>query len=345
MAKTFVKKTREEKKQEIEKITEELDEEVRKIFDSDNYKKYLKTMSRFHNYSFNNTMLIAMQRPDATLVASFVSWKNNFHRNVKKGEKGIKILAPAPIKKTAEVEAIDPETNKRIIDENGRPVTETVQMTIPFYKVAYVYDIGQTEGEELPSLGVNELTAEVIGYGKIIKAIESVSPVPVSYEDIEGTAKGYYSLNDKRIVVQKGMSESQTVKTLLHEIAHSLVHDKEGPLIDGIDRHDTNRSTKEVEAEGAAYTVMSFLNLDEKVGDYSFSYIAGWSSGRDVKELKASMETIRKTASHIITGIEEKLMERTSIKERLATGEAKKAEHAVKEKPNKTKARQEPVLA
>lgn len=220
MGRTFKKRSNEEKRHEIEKITKELDEQVGKIFDSENYKKYLKTMSKFHNYSFNNTLLIALQRPDASLVAGFNAWKNNFHRNVKRGEKGIKILAPAPVKKEREVEMLDPVTNKRVLDEHGNPKMETVQVTIPLYKVAYVYDVAQTEGEDLPSLGVNELTNKVNGYNRLIKAIESVSPVPVSYEDIEGSAKGFYSLQDKKIVVKAGMSESQTLKTLIHETAY-----------------------------------------------------------------------------------------------------------------------------
>ncbi len=342
MKNTFKKRSNEEKRQEIEKITKELDEQVGKIFDSDNYKKYLKTMSKFHNYSFNNTLLIALQRPDASLVAGFNAWKNNFHRNVKRGEKGIKILAPAPVKKETEVEMLDPVTNKRVLDEHGNPKMETVQVTIPLYKVAYVYDVAQTGGEELPSLGVNELTGKVDGYKKLIKAIESVSPVPVSYENIEGSAKGYYSLQDKKIVVKAGMSESQTLKTLIHELSHSLLDDKDGSKIDVNRDEKTTRSDKEVTAESVSFTVLSFLGV-ENVGDYSFSYIAGWSSGKDLKELKASMEIIRKTASFIITGIEEKLLEKTSIKDRLAAGEAKKTEHFRKQK--KVKARQEPVLA
>ncbi len=344
MKNTFKKRSNEEKRQEIEKITKELDEQVGKIFDSDNYKKYLKTMSKFHNYSFNNTLLIALQRPDASLVAGFNAWKNNFHRNVKRGEKGIKILAPAPVKKETEVEMLDPVTNKRILDEHGNPRIEKVQVIIPMYKVAYVWDVAQTEGEELPSLGVNELTGKVDGYKKLIRAIESVAPVPVSYEDIKGGAKGYYSLSDKKIVVKAGMSESQTLKTLIHELSHSLLDDKDGPKI-AIDRDEkTTRSDKEVTAESVSFTVMSFLGI-ENVGDYSFSYIAGWSSGKDLKELKASMETIRKTASFIISCIEEKLLERTTIKDRLADGEAKKEESLSGIKSNKGKARQDTVLA
>ena len=341
MKNTFKKRSNEEKRQEIEKITKELDEQVGKIFDSENYKKYLKTMSKFHNYSFNNTLLIALQRPDASLVAGFNAWKNNFHRNVKRGEKGIKILAPAPVKKETEVEMLDPVTNKRILDEYGNPKMEKVQVTIPMYKVAYVWDVAQTEGEDLPSLGVNELTGRVDGYKKLIKAVESVSPVSISYEDIKGSAKGYYSLSDKKIVVKAGMSESQTLKTLIHELSHSLLDDKDGPKID-IDRDGkTTRSDKEVTAESVSFTVMSFLGI-ENVGDYSFSYIAGWSSGKDLKELKASMETIRKTASFIISGIEEKLLEKTNIKDRLDEGKAKKEEYYGKQ--NKVKVKQEPIL-
>ncbi len=342
MGKTFKRRSNEEKRQEIEKITKELDEQVGKIFDSDNYKKYLKTMSRFHNYSFNNTVLIALQRPDASLVAGYNAWKDKFHRNVKRGEKGIKVLAPAPIKKETEVEMVDPITKKRILDDHGNPKMEKVQVTIPMYKVAYVYDVAQTEGEELPSLGVKELQGSVKGYGKLIKAVEGVSPVPVNYEDIHGGAKGFYSLADKKIVVQKGMSEIQTLKTLVHEIAHSLLHDDTGTKVEGVDDQKKTRNTKEVEAESTAFTVLSYLQIGEdKLGDYSFGYIAGWSAGKELKEIKESMETIRKTASHIITGIEDKLLEKTSIKNRLTAAELK----SEASKENKVKPKQVPVLA
>ena len=349
MAMQFVRKSNEEKRQEIEKITKELDEQVSKLFDSETYKRYLKTMSKFHNYSFNNTLLIAMQRPDASLVAGFNAWKQNFHRNVKRGEKGIKILAPAPVKVDREMEIIDPRTQKPVLDKDGRPKTETVKVTIPLYKVAYVYDLAQTEGDELPSLGVNELTGKVDGYKKLIKAVESVSPVPVSYEDIEGNAKGFYSLSDKKIVIQQGMSELQTLKTLIHELSHSLLDDKDGPKID-VDRGEkTTRNDKEVTAESVAYTVLSYLNLaddksgEDKVGEYSFGYICGWSSGKELKELKESMETICKTASYIITGIEDKLLEKTGIRDKLA--EAKDKVKHNDSKSDKVKPSQIPVMA
>ena len=248
MANSFIKKTREEKKKEIEKLTAELDDQVGKIFNSDEYKKYLKTMAKFHNYSFNNSVLISLQCPDASLVASFVSWKRNFHRNVKKGEKGIKIFAPAPIKKEAEVEKYDPVTNKRILNENGDPIMETVEMTIPMFKIVYVYDYQQTEGEPLPTIGVDELTANVPDYRKYISAIEKISPVPIYYENVPGAAKGFYSLSEKKIVVQSGMSESQTLKTLCHELAHSLLHDDTGPKVEGIAEEKKTRNSKEVEA-------------------------------------------------------------------------------------------------
>ncbi len=345
MGRTFKRRGNEEKRQEIEKITKELDEQVGKIFDSENYKKYLKTMSRFHNYSFNNTILIALQRPDASLVAGYNAWKDKFHRNVKRGEKGIKVLAPAPIKKETEVEMVDPVTKKRILDDQGNPKMEKVQVTIPMYKVAYVYDVAQTEGEELPSIGVKELQGSVKEYGKLIKAVESVSSVAVNYEDIQGGAKGFYSLADKKIVVQKGMSEMQTLKTLVHEIAHSLLHDDTGVKVEGIDDRKKTRNSKEVEAESVAFTVLSFLGMDKSdendVGDYSFGYIAGWSAGKEMKELKESMETIRKTASHIITAIEDELLEKTSIKDRLTAAGLKS--EAIKE--NKVKPKQVPVLA
>ena len=331
MAKKYVRKTNEERKQEIEKITKDLDDQVRKLFDSETYKNYLKTMSRFHNYSFNNTMLIALQKPDATLVAGYSTWKEKFHRYVKKGEKGIKILAPAPIKKEKETPVIDPNTKRQLFNTDGTPMTEKVQVTIPMFKVAYIYDYSQTEGEELPSIGVNELKGKVDGYARIIKAVEAVSPVPVNYENIRSGAKGYYSLAEKKIAVQAGMSELQTLKTLVHEISHGLLHDDTGAKVEGVDDQKKTRNTKEVEAESIAYTVLSFLGLDktdgDDVGDYSFGYILGWSSGKDLKELKESMETIRATSSYIITKIEDRLLEKTSIRDKLHTMENSQTEN------------------
>ena len=344
MKKAYTKRTPKEKRAQIAEITEKLDKKVSELFNSDTYRNYLKTMSKFHNYSFNNTLLISMQRPDASLVAGFNAWKTNFHRNVKKGEKGIKIFAPAPVKKTIEQDVIDPVTQKPVLDNDGNAKKEEMQVTIPLFQVVTVFDYAQTEGEELPSIGVSELSGKVNGYRSMIRALQNVSPVPVERNDVASRAKGYFSPAEQKIVLQKGMSEVQTVKTLIHETAHALLHDKDGSKVEGIMYQEKkNRNTKEVEAESVAYTVCEYFGID--TSEYSFGYIAGWSAGKDLKELKESMETIRKTASKIITGVEDKLLEKTSIKARLAAGEAKKAEQSAIVKPHKEKARQESVLA
>lgn len=338
MAKGYVKKTPAEKRQQIVEITEKLDKELHEFMNGDKFKSFLKTMSKFHNYSFANTMLIAMQKPDSTLVAGFKAWETNFHRHVMKGEKGIKILAPSPIKKTIEQEIIDPNTNKPLLDANGNTLKEEVKVTIPNFHVVTVFDVSSTEGEPLPQIGVDELRGKVDGYKNIIKAVESISPVPVTYEQIDSGAKGYFSPSEQRIVVQKDMSELQTLKTFLHEIAHALLHDKDGARIEEIeDAQKKTRNTKEIEAESIACVVAEYFGLD--TSDYSFGYIAGWASSLELKELKESMETIRKTASHMITGIEDKLKEIVkgidkspkTIKDKLAEGELKKASQVLKQ--------------
>ena len=263
-------------------------------------------MSKFHNYSFNNTMLIAMQKPDATLVAGFKAWQKNFDRHVKKGEKGIRILAPAPYKIKEEQEKLDPVTGEVMLDKNGMPITEEVEIKIPAFRVVPVFDVSQTDGKELPDIGVNELSGSVEDYEDFMQALTEVSPVTITYEDIDGEAKGYFHTTDHRIAIQEGMSQSQTVKTAIHEVAHAKLHDREqNQDIDAV--LDKDRNTKEVEAESVAYTVCQHFGID--TSDYSFGYIAGWSSDRDMKELKSSLDTIRKTASELITGIEDRLTE------------------------------------
>lgn len=293
-------------KQKVQEITEKLEQGIKELFESEKYKTYLNTMSKFHNYSFNNTLLIAMQKPDATLVAGFKAWQKNFDRYVKKGEKGIRILAPAPYKIKEEQEKLDPVTGEIMLDKNGMPVTEEVEIKIPAFRVVPVFDVSQTDGKELPDIGVNELSGSVEDYEDFMQALTEVSPVPITYEDIEGEAKGYFHTTDHRIAIQEGMSQSQTVKTAIHEVAHAKLHDRErNQDIDAV--LDKDRNTKEVEAESVAYTVCQHFGID--TSDYSFGYIAGWSSGRDMKELKSSLDTIRKTASELITGIEDRLAE------------------------------------
>ena len=293
-------------KQKVQEITEKLEQGIKELFESEKYKTYLNTMSKFHNYSFNNTMLIAMQKPDATLVAGFKAWQKNFDRHVKKGEKGIRILAPAPYKIKEEQEKLDPVTGEIMLDKNGMPITEEVEIKIPAFRVVPVFDVSQTDGKELPDIGVNELLGSVEDYEDFMQALTEVSPVPITYEDIEGEAKGYFHTTDHRIAIQEGMSQSQTVKTAIHEVAHAKLHDRErNQDIDAV--LDKDRNTKEVEAESVAYTVCQHFGID--TSDYSFGYIAGWSSDRDMKELKSSLDTIRKTASELITGIEDRLAE------------------------------------
>ena len=259
-------------------------------------------MSKFHNYSFNNTLLIAMQKPDASLIAGFTAWKNQFQRNVKKGEKGIKIIAPSPFKIKQETEKIDPQTQKPVIGRDGKPVTEEKEITIPAYKVVSVFDVSQTEGKELPDIAVDALTGDVEQYSDFFAALEKTSPVPIGFEKIEGGAHGYYHLEDKRIALDEGMSELQTLKTAIHEIAHAKLHDIDLNAPKDEQQPRVDRRTREVEAESVAYTVCQHYGLD--TSDYSFGYVAGWSSGRELAELKSSLETIRSAAADIINSID-----------------------------------------
>ena len=299
--------TSEKPAEKLKEITDRLEQGITELFDSERYKEYLRVMSKFHNYSFNNTLLIAMQKPDASLIAGFSAWKNNFGRNVMKGQKGIKILAPSPFKIKKELEKIDPQTGKAFIGKDGKPVTEEKEITIPAFKVVSVFDVSQTEGREIPDIAVNMLTGDVEHYKDVFAALEKTSPVPVGFEKIEGGAHGYYHLEDKRIALDEGMSELQTLKTLIHEIAHAKLHDIDlnAPLEDLENRPD--RRTREVQAESIAYTVCQHYGLD--TSDYSFGYVAGWSAGRDLAELKSSLETIRSTAAEIINSIDEHIAE------------------------------------
>ena len=291
-------------KQKVHEITEKLEQGIKELFESKKYKTYLNTMSKFHNYSFNNTMLIAMQKPDATLVAGFKAWQKNFDRHVKKGEKGIRILAPAPYKIKEERDKIDPVTQELLLDKDGKPQKEEVEITIPAFRAVSVFDVAQTDGKPIPELAAKELFSDVEGYQDMIRAVEAISPVPIELEEIAGDSKGYYDREAKRIAVQENMSESQTLKTMIHEVAHSKLHSKE---VEQDEQMRKDRNTKEVEAESVAYTVCQHFGID--TSDYSFGYIAGWSSGRDTKELRSSMDMIRRTASELITGIEEQLQE------------------------------------
>ena len=294
--------TAEKPAEKLKEITDRLEQGITELFDSERYKEYLRVMSKFHNYSFNNTLLIAMQKPDASLIAGFNSWKNQFQRNVKKGEKGIKIIAPSPFKIKQETEKIDPQTQKPVIGRDGKPVTEEKEITIPAYKVVSVFDVSQTEGRELPNIAVDALTGDVEQYSDFFAALEKTSPVPIGFEKIEGGAHGYYHLEDKRIALDAGMSELQTLKTAIHEIAHAKLHDIDLNAPKDEQQPRVDRRTREVEAESVAYTVCQHYGLD--TSDYSFGYVAGWSSGRELAELKSSLETIRSAAADIINSID-----------------------------------------
>ena len=294
-------------KQKLQEITDKLEEGLKELFESEKYKTYLSTMSKFHNYSFNNTLLIAMQKPEATLVAGYKAWQKNFERHVNKGEKAIRILAPAPYKIKEERDKLDPVTGEMMFDENGMPQKEQVEVTIPAFRAVSVFDVSQTDGKPIPELEAQELLSTVEGYEDFVQALMNVAPVPIGFEDIPGDSKGYFHTEEKRIAVQENMSESQTLKTIVHEVAHSMLHNKEINRDDLMEAPAKDRNTKEVEAESVAYTVCQHFGID--TSDYSFGYIVGWSSGKDMKELKSSLDIIRKTSSELITGIEGVLRE------------------------------------
>ena len=301
--------------QQVREITDKLEQGIKELFESERFKEYLTTMSKFYNYSFRNTLLIAIQKPDATLIAGYTAWQHNFGRHVMKGEKGIKILAPAPYKVKEERQKLDPVTRQPILDKDGKPVTEVVEVSRPAFKVVSVFDVSQTDGKELPDIAVDELSGSVENYAAFFDTLKELSPVPIAFENITDGAKGYFSPMENRIAIQEGMSEIQTIKTAIHEIAHAKLHAiTPGEKVAPEDKKD--RRTKEVEAESIAYTVCQRYGIE--TSDYSFGYIAGWSSDKETKELQGSLETIRKTAAEMITGIDEKLKERLVEKEQEA---------------------------
>jgi hypothetical protein len=288
-------------KEKVKIITDKLEKGIKELMSSEKYMEYLSKMSKLHNYSFRNTVLILMQHPDATMVASLTTWNKEFHRSVNKGEKGITILAPCKYKKYVDKFVYDDSGDIRK-DNDGVPITKRELVESLTFKPTYVFDAGQTHGEPIPQIAVSELTGNVENYDKIVEAIKSVSPVDISFENYNSSAKGFYSNAEKRIVIKEGMEELQTLKTLIHEVAHSILHDNEIMKSTG-EQKDTQ--TKEVEAESIAYTVSSYLGLD--TSDYSFGYVSGWAGERKIDAVKESMETIRKTADELITAIERQL--------------------------------------
>ena len=279
----------------MKEITDRLEQGILGLYDSERYADYLRTMSKFHNYSFNNTILIAMQ--GGNLVKGYKQWEKEFDRHVKPGEKAIKILAPSPFTVKKQVEKIDPDTQKPVFDKNGKAVTEEKEIQIPAFRVVSVFDVSQTEGKELPDLGIKELTGDVEQYQNFFAALERTSPFDISFEALGGSVKGRCNYEEKRIIINEGMDELQNIKTAIHEIAHATLHDidKDAP-----ERPD--RRTREVQAESVAYAVCQHYGLD--TSDYSFGYIAGWSSGKELAELKGSLETIRSTAASLIDTID-----------------------------------------
>ena len=294
----------EARKAEMEEITSKLEKGVKDIFSSDNYKEYLNFCAKLPRYSVNNQILIMLQKPDATMCQSFTGWKD-MNRFVRKGEKGIRILAPAPYKMQKEQDKTD-ASGKAILDKDGEPVKEIVEITVNAFKPVSTFDISQTEGEPVPTVGVSELTGSVEGYEALLAAIKEVVPVPISFEQIDSGAKGYFHLEENRIVVQEGMSEAQTVKTLLHEASHQALHSREAMEQSG-DKKSKNQ--KECEAESVAYVVCQHYGID--TSDYSFAYVATWSADKEVPELKASLDTIRRTAADLIEKIDEKVQSRS----------------------------------
>ena len=334
--------TSEKPAEKLKEITDRLEQGITELFESERYREYLRVMSKFHNYSINNTLLIAMQKPDASLVAGFSAWKNNFGRNVMKGQKGIKIIAPSPYKVKQEMKKIDPHTQQPIIGKDGKQVTEEKEITIPAYKVVSVFDVSQTEGKELPDIAVDKLTGDVERYRDFFAALEKTSPVPIGFEQIPGSSHGYYHLEDKRIAIQEGMSELQTLKTAIHEIAHAKLHDIDLNAPENEQQPRVDKRTREVEAESVAYTVCQHYGLD--TSDYSFGYVAGWSSGRELSELKSSLETIRSAAAEIINSIDETLAELSKAQDMEQTAgqeQPDKEETAAPEQPKQEAPAQE----
>lgn len=293
-----IKRMKQTQADKVQEITEQLEQGIKDLFESQKYADYLKTMSKLHNYSFNNSLLIAMQKPNATMVAGYTSWKVNFHRNVMKGEKGIRILAPSPYKISKDVEKIDPKTKQPMIGKDGEPIRERIQVTIPAYRVTTVFDVSQTQGKPIPEIAT-VLTDDVKDYKYFLNAIKEISPVPIEMCEINSGANGYYHLEDKIIAIKEGMSQAQTLKTAIHELSHAKLHDKDV----GLEKDkQLDKRTKEVQAESVAYTVCCHYGLD--TSDYSFGYIAEWSSNKELDELKKSMDIIRSTASEIIKDID-----------------------------------------
>ena len=299
----------EARKQEMDQMAEKLEAGVKDVFQGENYKAYLDFCAKMPRYSINNQILIMMQKPDATMCQSFTGWKE-MGRFVKKGEKGIRVMAPSPYKMEKEQDKMGAD-GKPVLDKDGEPVKETIEIKVNAFKPVSTFDISQTDGEPVPRLGVDELTGSVEGYTTLMEAIKQASPVPITFENIESGAKGYFQVEENRIAIQEGMSEAQTVKTALHEASHATLHNKEAM---NADSDKKSRSQKECEAESVAYVVCQHYGID--TSEYSFPYVAGWSSDKEVPELKTSLDTIRRAASDLIVKIDEKVAELTQSQDK-----------------------------
>jgi len=286
----------------LKELTDKLEAGVAAVFESDKYADYLKTMAKFHQYSFGNVLLILMQCPHASHVAGFHTWKKTFGRSVKRGEHGIQILAPYSYERLVEKDKLDPVTSLPIINANGTPEKELAFVRRQSFKVAYVYDISQTEGRELPSYGVNELSGDIDHYESLLSAITDISPVPIHFRKATPYGKGCYHHLDQCIYINEGMSQIQTIKTAIHETSHAKLHAL--PVVDGklAGTQEKDKRTIEVEAESIAYVVCQHFGID--TSEYSFPYVTSWSRSKDLTELKAALDCISRTAAEFIDGIE-----------------------------------------
>lgn len=295
-----MKQERKDKKNEkIQELTEKLQTGIQELYDSDKYRDYLTTMAKFHHYSFNNSLLIWAQRPDATAVAGYRAWQTKFERTVNPGAKGIMIYEPSNFKRTLR-EVVKDEDGNPVLDQDGNKVTRAVERTFPSFKVGYVFALEDTSGKPLPSI-VSIIDKDVSNFDSVMDALQKVSPAPIRFDSVDGGANGYYDLLKREIVVKDTLPQAQKIKTAVHEVAHSILHDK----IDGLDQ-DANKREMEVSAESVAFVVCQYFSLN--TSEYSFGYVGSWSAGKELKELQTKMEIIRSTAHTIISGIEAEIL-------------------------------------
>ena len=301
-------KERKDQNEKIKELTEKLQAGIQELHDSEKYRDYLRTMAKFHHYSFNNSLLIWAQRPDATAVAGYRAWQTKFGRTVNPGAKGIMIYEPSSYKRTLR-EVVTDEDGNPVLDKDGNKVTREVERTFPNFKISYCFAYEDTSGKPLPSI-VSIVDKEVDNFNSVMNALQKVSPAPIRFDSVDGGANGYYNLLKREIVVKDTLPQAQKIKTAVHEVAHSILHDK----IDGLDLEATKREM-EVSAESVAFVVCSWLGLD--TSEYSFGYVGGWSAGKELKELQQKMEKIRTTASMIISGIDGELMQQVIVPEEI----------------------------